>query len=73
MCYVIDELYEKYRPPVFRTTKETFRQDLEYLLEDESTREQLAKQGIEYVKRNHDVREITKKLERVYEKDSIVI
>jgi glycosyltransferase involved in cell wall biosynthesis len=73
MCYVIDELYEKYRPPVFRTTKETFRKDLEYLLEDESTREQLAKQGIEYVKRNHDVREITKKLERVYEKDSIVI
>jgi glycosyltransferase involved in cell wall biosynthesis len=68
ICYVIDELYEKFRPPVFRTTKETFRQDLEYLLEDESTRERLAKQGMEYVKRNHDVRETTKRLEHFYEK-----
>jgi len=68
ICYVSDELYEKYRPPVFRTTKDTFKQDLEYLLEDEATRHRLAKEGREYVQKNHDVREIVKKLEYHYQK-----
>ena len=40
---VSDELYERHRPPVFRTTEKTFQSDLEYLLEDTDTRDKLGR------------------------------
>ena len=36
IAYISDELYEKYRPPVYRTAKETIEKDLINLLLDES-------------------------------------
>ena len=35
IAYVIKELYEKYKPPIYRTTKDTFEKDLVNLLEEE--------------------------------------
>jgi glycosyltransferase involved in cell wall biosynthesis len=66
ICYVSDELYEKYRPPVFRTTKDTFKQDLEYLLEDEATRHQLAKEGREYIRHIHSPKDTIRKIMEGY-------
>ena len=51
IAYVSDELYEKYRPPVHRTTPETLKQDLEYLIEKSDYREQLAKL-VSFMRRN---------------------
>jgi hypothetical protein len=68
ICYILDELYDKYKPPVFRTTRETFKHDLEYLIEDETTRRRLAKEGPEYVQKNHDVKAIVERLEDYYKK-----
>ena len=34
IAYVSEEMYEKYKPPIYRTTKATFKRDLETFLED---------------------------------------
>jgi hypothetical protein len=66
--FVSDELYEKYRPPVYRTTKETFKQDLEALLEDETERGRLSKEGIRYVRQHHLAESVTEELQKCYAK-----
>ena len=38
IALVFNELYEKYKPPIFRTTKDTFEKDLVNLLEDEKAK-----------------------------------
>ena len=35
IAYVFNELYEKYKPPIYRTTKDIFEKDLINLLEEE--------------------------------------
>ena len=35
IVYDFNELYEKYKPPIYRTTKDTFEKDLVNLLEEE--------------------------------------
>lgn len=67
IAYVSDELYEKYRPPVYRTTKESFQQDLERLVGDEKAQRVLAQAGHSYVEENHDVRKVAARLERYYD------
>ena len=61
---VSDELYEKYRPPVHRTSPETFRQDLEYLMDDSKYRGQLVKSGMLYVTKNHSPETVTIQLDK---------
>ncbi|MDQ6723065.1 MAG: glycosyltransferase, partial [Thermoproteota archaeon] len=50
IAYVSDELYDLYKPPIFRTTKETFKKDLLDLIDDESERRRLSETGPQYVK-----------------------
>ena len=57
IAYVSDELYSKYRPPIYRTTRETFKSDLETLLQDQSERQRLGKSGLQYAQ-NHDVKKV---------------
>src|SRR5215831_8640242 len=66
ITYVSDELYDKYKPPVFRTNAKNFRQDLEALLEDSGLQYRLAREGIEYVKYNHSIKRILEILDKAY-------
>jgi hypothetical protein len=66
IAYVSDELYEKYRPPVFRTTAETFEQDLADLVQDESERQRLSREGSAYVRENHSVPRVLAMVEECY-------
>jgi hypothetical protein len=66
IAYVSDELYEKYKPPVFRTSEKSFQSDLEYLLEDTNTRNNLVKLGLDYVKENHSVHNVCNLLDNYY-------
>ena len=67
IAYVSDELYEKYKPPVFRTSEKSFQSDLKYLLEDTNTRNKLVKLGFDYVKENHSVHNVSNLLNKYYE------
>jgi hypothetical protein len=53
IAYISDHLYDKYKPPVYRTNSKTFIQDLETLIEDYSIRKKLANEGPTFVKSNH--------------------
>jgi hypothetical protein len=66
IAYVSEELFEKYRPPVFRTTKDTFEEDLVALLQDENERARLSSEGSDYVRKNHDVRHVVGLVESCY-------
>ena len=66
IAYVSNELFEKYRPPVFRTTRNTFKKDLESLIEDVSERERLSKEGPIYVAKYHSVDKIIKTIKCCY-------
>ena len=68
IAYVSDELYEKYNPPIFRTTKDTFYQDLLALLTDDERRSQLSREGKEYVMKQHDVRNVTRLIDDCYKR-----
>jgi glycosyltransferase involved in cell wall biosynthesis len=68
MAYVSDELYEKYKPPIFRTDPDTIENDILSLLTDKKEQERLSKEGLKYVKDNHDVQKITKLIQDCYEK-----
>jgi hypothetical protein len=66
IAYVSDELYEKYKPPVFRTSEKSFQSDLKYLLEDTNTQNKLVKLGFDYVKENHSVHNVSNLLDKYY-------
>jgi hypothetical protein len=62
IAYISDELYEKYKPPVYRTTKETLERDLTDLMLDESEQKRLSVEGRAYVRKYHDSLIISKKV-----------
>lgn len=66
IAYVSDKLYEEYRPPIFRTTQESFKHDLERLIEDTSERQRLGKEGSDYVRKYHSVESVTKIVQEYY-------
>ena len=66
IAYVSDKLYEEYRPPIYRTTPESFKRDLESLLEDASERQRLGKEGSEYVRKYHSVESVTRIIQESY-------
>ncbi|MER5176490.1 MAG: hypothetical protein ABJB76_07480 [Candidatus Nitrosocosmicus sp.] len=66
IAYVSEELHDLYKPPIFRTTKETFKKDLLDLIDDESERRRLSEAGPQYVKKNHDLSIISKKVFEYY-------
>jgi hypothetical protein len=68
IAYISDELYEKYKPPVFRTSIATFKQGLLSLIEDENVRRELGSAGFEYVKKYHSCDKIVNVLDNCYKK-----
>lgn len=66
IAYVSSELFQRYDPPIYRTTKDTFRRDLEYLLSDLEERRKLAKKGRLYVEKYHSVSTLLKQLNQAY-------
>ena len=66
IAYVSDYLYEKYRPPIYRTTKETLKEDLIKLMEDEQEINRLSNEGYEYVRKNHSIENIITSLNKYY-------
>jgi hypothetical protein len=66
IAYVSDKLYEEYKPPIYRTTQESFKYDLERLIEDTSERQRLGKEGSDYVRKYHSVESVTKVLQEYY-------
>ncbi len=70
ISYVSDELYERYKPPVYRTTKDTFKQDLETLIQDENEINRLAKEGRNYVRKYHSIEDVMKNVHKYYDDQS---
>lgn len=68
VAFVSDELYEKHRPPVHRTTKETLKQDLEALIGDHARQRQLSAAGAGYVAEMHSTQNVCRTLDRCYER-----
>jgi glycosyltransferase involved in cell wall biosynthesis len=68
IAYVSDELYEKYKPPVYRTTKDTFKEDLLSLIEDDAERTRLAKEGHNYIEKYHSAESIVNAVQEYYDK-----
>jgi glycosyltransferase involved in cell wall biosynthesis len=68
ITFVSDDLYEKYRPPVYRTTTQTFKQDLISLIEDANERKRLAKEGRDYVRRYHSIKDTVSTVNECYKK-----
>src|SRR6266487_2212635 len=66
ITYVSEELYEKYKPPVYRTTKDTFKKDLETFIQDQVERERLSQEGPSYVRTNHSLESIVEKVMSCY-------
>jgi hypothetical protein len=66
IAYISDELYQRYKPPIYRTTAGNFKKDLENLLEDVSERQRLSNAGLEYVQ-NHSVNKVEAQLQEYYD------
>lgn len=70
ICHISNELYHRYSPPFYNTSRETFVTDLEKLIDDIDTRKTLANEGINYVKRYHDISKVMPILEEYYARHS---
>jgi glycosyltransferase involved in cell wall biosynthesis len=68
MAYVSDDLYEKYKPPIFRTTVQTFRKDIESIILDGPERESLGKRAAAYINEHHSADNLIEKLDGYYQK-----
>jgi glycosyltransferase involved in cell wall biosynthesis len=66
ITHVAEELYSQYNPPIYRTSKDTFKRDLETLIEDKSERSRLSKAGREYVMKNHSAETVSKTVMQSY-------
>lgn len=66
IAYISNDLYDKFRPPVYQTTKSTFKQDLISLLTNPSEMTRLSNLGRPYVKEYHAVDKIADTVEKYY-------
>jgi glycosyltransferase involved in cell wall biosynthesis len=66
IAYVSDYLYEKYKPPIYRTTKNTFKEDLKSLIENQDEIDRLSKVGYNYVRKNHSIENIYEMVKECY-------
>jgi hypothetical protein len=58
---------------IYRTTKDTFKYDLESLIGNNIERDRLAKEGPNYIKKYHSVESIVKFVQEYYQKLQIDI
>jgi glycosyltransferase involved in cell wall biosynthesis len=68
IAHVSDELYDIYKPPIYRTTNDTFLKDIESLINDKSLQKKLANDGARYVEKHHDSQIIIDKALEYYDK-----
>ncbi len=66
IAYVNSELFQRYDPPIYRTTKDSFKKDLESILSDIEEQRKLSKAGRLYVEKYHSVSNLLKQLDRAY-------
>ena len=66
ITYVSEDLYDMFRPPVCRTTKDTFEKDLVALINNDYERNRLSRVGLEYIRENHSTKNIVETLEKYY-------
>jgi hypothetical protein len=66
ITYVSDDLYDSYKPPVYRTNELNFKKDLKELISDDLERHRLAIEGRRYIEKNHNVVNICNSIEQVY-------
>jgi hypothetical protein len=66
IAYVSEELYEKYKPPIYRTTKDTFKKDFQTFVDDCFERERLSHEGPKYVRTNHSLESVAKTVMTCY-------
>jgi len=59
-------LYEKYRPPIYRTTRETLKEDVIRLMEDDDEINRLSNEGYEYVRKNHAIENVITNVNKYY-------
>jgi Glycosyl transferases group 1 len=67
ITFVSDELYDAYKPPVYRTDKFNFEKDLKELIDNKAERRRLSIEGRRYIEKNHNVVNICRSIEQVYE------
>lgn len=66
LAYVSDHLYQKYKPPIYRTTKETLKDDILSLMEDDEEINRLSNEGYNYVRKNHAIGNIINTVNQCY-------
>ena len=66
VAYVSLELFQRYGPPIYRTTKDSFRSDLESLLTNTEEQRRLSRAGRKYVEDYHSANTLVKQLDRAY-------
>lgn len=66
IAYVFNILYEKYKPPVYKTTKDTFEKDLVNVLEEEKRQKKLAVEGKTYVCKTHAIDKVVYMIKKYY-------
>lgn len=66
VAYVSSQLFQRYNPPIYRTTKDTLKSDLESILSDIEGQRKLSKAGRLYVEKYHTVSNLVNQLERAY-------
>ena len=71
IAYVSDELYKRYSPPIYRTTIDTFHNDLITLLNDESEMKRLSLEGLKYTEKHHDTRNVTQQIYKYYKSNGL--
>jgi glycosyltransferase involved in cell wall biosynthesis len=66
VAYVNTELFQRYNPPIYNTTKDTFKSDLESILSDIEEQRKLSKAGRLYVEKYHSANNLLRQLDRAY-------
>ena len=65
IAYVFNILYEKYKPPIYKTTKNTVEKDLVNVLE-EKRQKKLAVEGKTYVCNTHAIDKVVYMIKKYY-------
>lgn len=66
VAYIRQDLYEKYKPPIYLANVENLADKLQILIEDEALRKKLGEQSRQYIQRVHNVSTVVNKLIHIY-------
>jgi glycosyltransferase involved in cell wall biosynthesis len=66
VAYVNSELFQRYKPPIYNTNKDTFKTDLESILSDIEEQRKLSRAGRLYVEKYHSANNLLRQLDRAY-------